>query len=358
MRFLIRLCLLWCVAPFLLGAEPERVVSSDPLFFVGETVDTATAQLLAIPQETPRLTSSDGTITYAVGDDFTWKPGTRVVTLAVGSRIAFKTDAQLYPAKDSPNSYRHRRGSEASMFFAPHGLMHQLQCHASYRTVDPWQCPLPSPASDAELGDLRTLLRAGAPIKMVTLGDSISTGADASASFKGAPHQPGYPDLVARDLTTRFRSPVTHVNLSVGGMDSKWGLTRVPEVIKEKPQLLLLAFGMNDASGRFPPAEFARVTKETMDAIRRDVPHCVVILVSSMTANHEWVHAAPELYPQYAEALDKLRGPRTACANVTAVWLATCERKKHMDLSGNGLNHPNDFGHRLYAETIAAVIGE
>ena len=31
-------------------------------------------------------------------------------------------------------------------------------------------------------------------------------------------------------------------------------------------------------------------------------------------------------------------------------------RKDPYDLSGNGLNHPNDFGHRLYAQTIVAAI--
>ncbi|MBX7074950.1 MAG: hypothetical protein K1X71_17550 [Pirellulales bacterium] len=27
-----------------------------------------------------------------------------------------------------------------------------------------------------------------------------------------------------------------------------------------------------------------------------------------------------------------------------------------LDLTGNGLNHPNDFGHRLYAQTILALL--
>ncbi len=76
-----------------------------------------------------------------------------------------------------------------------------------------------------------------------------------------------------------------------------------------------------------------------------------------MTANSEWAFAAPEFYPQYATALSKLTGPGVAFADVTEVWSAIAARKQHMDLSGNGLNHPNDYGHRLYAETILAVVG-
>jgi hypothetical protein len=39
------------------------------------------------------------------------------------------------------------------------------------------------------------------------------------------------------------------------------------------------------------------------------------------------------------------------------VWTVVESRKKHFDLTGNGLNHPNDSGHRLYATTILSVIG-
>lgn len=31
-------------------------------------------------------------------------------------------------------------------------------------------------------------------------------------------------------------------------------------------------------------------------------------------------------------------------------------RKRYLDLSGNGLNHPNDFGHRLYAQVLLHLL--
>jgi len=31
------------------------------------------------------------------------------------------------------------------------------------------------------------------------------------------------------------------------------------------------------------------------------------------------------------------------------------EHKHDFDLTGNGLNHPNDFGHRLYAQTLLSL---
>ena len=36
--------------------------------------------------------------------------------------------------------------------------------------------------------------------------------------------------------------------------------------------------------------------------------------------------------------------------------LDVINNKHDLDLTGNGLNHPNDFGHRLYAQTILALL--
>jgi hypothetical protein len=32
------------------------------------------------------------------------------------------------------------------------------------------------------------------------------------------------------------------------------------------------------------------------------------------------------------------------------------DRKRYLDLTGNGVNHPNDFGHRVYAETLLGLL--
>lgn len=335
----------------------SRRVEGDTLFFTGVSKDSATAQLLRIPSSAPQIASANGSMRFEAGRDFTWERGSRFLTLTADSRIPFKSTDELHPAPNSPNSYRSQRGTDRWMFFGPGRVIHDLQCVATYETADPWRVPWPAAAPDEQLGSLRSRLRSKQPVTFVMLGDSISTEADASAISGAWPKQPGYPTLVARELESRYDSRVTLTNLSKGGMDSKWGLTRVPNVIAEKPDLLLLAFGMNDASGRRTPEEFARITRDTIAAVRAALPDCSIILVSSMTANSEWVHAAPELYPKYAAALEALTGPGIALADITAVWSAVESRKKHFDLTGNGLNHPNDFGHRLYADAILAIIG-
>ncbi len=348
------LTIAYCIT---LAASAQSLTENESLLFTGESRAAAKAQLLRVPTGVPVITSSSREARFEPGRDFVWQPGSREITLTVDSRIPFKTDAELYPAPNSPNSYRSRRNSEAWMFYGPGRVLHDAQCAATYASKDDWAAAEIPTAPDAQLGKLRTRLKAQQRVKLVMLGDSISTEADASALSKAAPNQPGYPTLVSQALEAQFGSKTTLINLSKGGMDAKWGVSRVSDVIAAQPDLFLVAFGMNDASGKRRPEDFVRLTREIFEPVRVALPDCTVILVSPMTANSEWSHAAPETYPQYATELAKLVGPDVAFADVTALWTAIESRKKHNDISGNGLNHPNDYGHRIYAEVILKTIG-
>lgn len=333
-------------------------VEGDPLFFVKDDAGKpARAMLLFIPEKPPVVQSATRETTYEAGRDYTWQPGSREVRLAAGSRIPFKTAADLHPAPESPHSYKACRDGKSWMLFGEGRYFHDLQCVAAYPALNDWKGPQPKPAPEEQLANVRAKCKAGQPVKLVTLGDSISTGANASGAVGAPPLQPGYPDLVARGLEARFGIKVTSKNLSVGGMDSAWGLKQVPAVVAEAPDLVLCAFGMNDASGRRSPADFSVITSQIVQQIHAARPQCNVILVTPMTANPDWTFSAPELYPAYAAVLEKLAGPACAAANVTDVWTAIMEKKPYLCLTGNGLNHPNDFGHRLYAEVILAVVG-
>ncbi len=54
----------------------------------------------------------------------------------------------------------------------------------------------------------------------------------------------------------------------------------------------------------------------------------------------------------------QLVGPGVAVADLSSVWETMLSRKPYLDLTGNGINHSNDFGHRLYAEVIFSLLAE
>lgn len=341
--------------PFL---QPGKL-QGDPLFFVqteGEPV--AKTLLLKVPDSVPELHSATMEKRYESGKDFTWKEGGREIVLTPDSTIPFRKAAELHPAPNSANSYNGYRDGKSWMLFGEGRFFHDLQSSASYASKEVWQGPVPRAAPNDQLGKLREKLRRRQSIRLVTLGDSISTGANASGHAAAPPLLMGYHDLVARGLEKQFGVTVVDRNLSVGGMDSAWGLGQIPAVLTETPDLVVVAFGMNDASAGRSVEQFLKITGEIRDRVQTARPGCSVILVSPMTANPEWTHARPDLYPAYAAGLATLAGADCALADVTALWTAVLGKKTYLSLSGNGLNHPNDFGHRLYAGVVLALIGE
>ena len=329
-------------------------ITDDPLFFVLEVGRAqASARLLFVPQAVPLLRKATGDVSYEAGRDFMWSPGGREIVLTPQSRIPFRTQVLLPPG--SPDSIAASRDGKKHLLYGEGHFFHDQQALASYEPAEPWSGPVP--AADAT-GLARTLarLKARQPVKVVVLGDSISTGANASGVVGAPPGQMGYPELVVDGLSRRFGGPVTLVNLSVGGMNAPWGVEQMPAAIAEQPDLFLIAFGMNDASGRYPASKYRKDTARMADVMRAARPECDVICVATMTANETWQHAAPALYPAYRDQLLALREPGLAVADVTAVWSWIVERKKFLDLAGNGVNHPNDFGHRLYADVILALL--
>ncbi len=330
-------------------------LSAEPLFFVrAEGHPHATARLLLKPHAAPKLTRATGEVAYEAGRDFVWTPGSREVVLTAGSRIPFRREEELLPPPGAPDSIGTSRDGTRHLLYGEGHFFHDQQVLADYAPAEPWGGPHPA----ADLAGLaRTLarLRSREPLKIVLLGDSISTGANASGPMGAPPHHPAYQDLVVAGLHVRYGGEVSLTNLAVGGMSAPWGVEQMPAAIAAAPDLFILAFGMNDASGRRPPADFRELTRQMAAAMQAARPACDVIAVATMTANPVWQYAAPDLYPAYLAGLNALRAPGFAVADVTTPWSWIVSRKSYYDLTGNGVNHPNDFGHRLYADVILAL---
>jgi acyl-CoA thioesterase I len=80
------------------------------------------------------------------------------------------------------------------------------------------------------------------------------------------------------------------------------------------------------------------------------------VLVSPMLPNPRWPYPVMERFSAYRDALATLCGDGAALADVTRMWTDLLGRKSVHDLTGNGINHPNDFGHRVYAQVILALL--
>jgi lysophospholipase L1-like esterase len=334
------------------------VMHGESVLFVKETpAANPSASLLFVPTKVLAVRDPSQAITYTEGRDYILKPGSREITLPEGSRITFKLPQDLIrPAKSQRYALTRRDGTGEILFGGGHEY-HDMQATVTYEhATGTWTDTSPAVRGEG-LVRTRGLLKRKAPVTITLLGDSISTGCNASGWAKAAPYQPPYQDLLAMNLKAVHGSAVTLHNFSVGGTSTDWGVKNIDKVVATRPDLVILAFGMNDSSGR-PAAQYRANILAMIEATRRTVPEAEFILVAPMLGNADWITLKQELFPQYRDSLASLCGPGIALADMTKVWSGMLKHKKDRDLTGNGVNHPNDFGHRLYTQVLSALLRE
>lgn len=196
---------------------------------------------------------------------------------------------------------------------------------------------------------------------VVSYGDSITYGWAASGmqDIGKPPYCKKYADMAVEELQARFHAEIEHINLSVSGKCTDWAEAdeNVKGVVSARPDLVILAFGMNDA-GVFRPCVFAQRIKNIIAKIRAENPFTEFLLVSPILPNplvgfssgSSILHYHRE-YPRVFAAIER-ETEGCACANVTAVHSLLLERKRLQDTLSNNVNHPNDFMHRIYAQVV------
>lgn len=195
-------------------------------------------------------------------------------------------------------------------------------------------------------------------MKIVYYGDSITAGCDASSMWNIEPFAPQLSELVTMELKTRWGyEEIEEVNTAVGGTDSAWGLTEIEErVCAHRPDLVVLGFGMNDGGGVNPRRYEANV-REMIRKVRKAMPEAEFLLIATMLPNPDgtgWTC----FQPMYQWNLKKIAAqtPGVAVAPMTDVSEYILSQKDFEHVTGNGINHPNDFLVRVYAQVLAASL--
>ena len=176
-----------------------------------------------------------------------------------------------------------------------------------------------------------------------------------------SPNAPKWTDMFVEALEAQGVAVTAH-NTSVGGQVSSYAMMNYDTcVTRYAPDLVVLGFGMNDVSlwNNTSVQQYYKNIRTAIIRIRKELPNCEFILLGSMLPNPEAVDFVGNGYiPQYTEQLKKLADEYAgvAVADMTAVHSYILTRKNYRDITGNNVNHPNDFISRMYTQVLLDTV--
>ena len=198
---------------------------------------------------------------------------------------------------------------------------------------------------------------------LVTLGESTTAGGWASYRERTWAHQ------LARVINEFQRVPVQLVNVGIGAnvistrspayehSGKPAAMERLdPHVIRHKPDLLVVSYGLNDARGGTPPDVFAGEMRTLIDRVRDSMQPLIVLLGPYYMTGFDrfgpnWNKATLGLFHQFNDATSDVAADKHCLfvdllsAYGNASWLV------HHDTV-----HANDLGHRIVANKVFEVL--
>lgn len=328
--------------------------------------------LLYAPAQVLRLCSWDRETDYEQGRDFIVSG--RQILRTEGSRIPLLARSMYCKPYQGQPEKAWLRLPGGNAYFEIFPEIYRWQCRVSYRTAERWDGFIP-PDESRRLPRTMAMLGSETDFHLVFYGDSITAGWEASGCDEHAvnlacdefhltlnrpPYQPAWAQEVTGALSGACPQTRIHkYNRAAGAATTGWGVENAMRLVGPcTPDLVVLAFGMNSLQDK--PERFISEIKTILSRIRAQKPDCEFVLVSPMTPCDEIAGLQNNQLACQEAAL------ATLCAEESSVALAPVHTvfremgrrgKTHIDLTGNCINHPNDFAVRIYAQTILTALG-
>ncbi len=347
------------------------------------------ASLLYEPDEIIAVRSADMKITYSEGKDYTvnGRVLSRPRSTSTAPFLSCKSSV-FVPYTGGDRQYQLAADPSNAIYFHPDGKVHQKNTLTVFYThKDGWRGNTMPESQEDELSRAINKLKNGEDLKIVFHGDSITSGYTTSGdkedhrSLSGnlSPHSPAdnyapyvsaYPSMVTEALKLKFPSAnITKVNTAApGGQSGSYGLEHIDLVKNENPDLVVIAFGMNDSwmdtgnnHGRYYYKNFYI---QMMNKVLETNPDCEFIFVPCMLPNMAlnsflMNDASFDSHERHLYEIQKeYPDNHIAVVPTTSLWRDFYALgKKPSDYTGALDNHPNDWGHSIYAQLILNAFG-
>lgn len=293
-----------------------------------------------------------GTV-YTEGVDYTLTEEGDLVILRAGS-ILITTYKEIHLDSELPGK-SFQKDDGGYLRFSENGFFHKRQIQVTYRYESEWYGEIPK-RQGAKLPKTHGKLTNKEPMHVVVFGDSITNGGNTSGALNLPPYLPKFANIIVDEWKREYGyEDIRLTNTSVGGKDSFWGVEEANERVGTyAPDLLVIGFGMN---GRATPEEYKENIEKIMAVAKKANPNCEFVLIATMLPNKILPYFVRK-QPLYLEPLLQIASEQggVAVADMTTMHRDLLKRKAFIDMTGNNVNHTNDYLTRVYAQVILETV--
>ena len=371
----------WNTEAYMIPFWKSKNVVGESILLVSENGGAPQGKLLFAPETIESVVSYDLTgeraVEYQEGVDFTIDGNT---ISAIGKELPFMTDKELsgeerldgfdYSQIPSTDAGLHLPFTEGTGFI-------ERQIYVTYTHTGKWMGQVPVYAGGT-LSKTAEKLKNKETLNLFVYGDSISTGANSTGYLNVYPYADSWPEGVRKGLEQQYGGKVELLNKAVGGWTSEdaikssetvgWvggvqisqpGISgTLKEMPEYKPDLVVLGFGMNDATNGINRKTYKLYMQRIMTVIRQRNPECEFILLGTMIANPKAYNQSKgqiEYFNELKELSEENTG--TVAINIGQMHMDMLDSgKRYADMTGNNVNHPNDFLASVYAMNILSLL--
>lgn len=318
--------------PFWKGSRIE----DESVLLLSRNGATPSGSLLLAPTKVVSVRDSSLKNTYVAGKDYVVEG--RTIKAVAGSSIPTMSDTEF------PNDQ------------FPWPRFEGRKVFVTYEHEGAWSEAVPK-SQAVRLPGIASRFREHRPIHAVAYGDSITLGVNVSGFRNVPPYLPPWPELATREIARRTGCLVHMENASLGGMTSKWAEDNALDLVGSlKPDLVIIAFGMNDFWS-LEPVAYRRHLEAVMATIRSANPRCEFVLVSPMRFDPSYTKDPTYLgrFSAYLGELKAMQGPGVALLDITALSDALVRSKGFESLAADPM-HPDDFLGRCHAQALVELL--
>ena len=373
----------------------ETVVYQEPVLFYTDNGNVRSNVKLMYPVENIVAVTSYTTI----GGAFKWYREGTDFTVNIDGTISLTDDSSI-PHSINLSEIKYGIGTSGiwNSAFTWESQLPKNQVLVTYTYTKTWDgVDYSVPTYYNSISTAYDKLSNGDTLDVLFIGDSISTGSSASGqdgtfypyrsdsvgntttiqgwkSYLGLNTKPywvndSWDKQVVANIKAEYPNATINVkNRSVGSSASQWYFNHIDELLVtgtfgdvglENTDLIFIGFGMNEG-GNTAAIQNAN-TKKIIDYLRDKNPDVSIVLVSAFypifwdSNNQKWTNyrlgEQEDGYFELAEQYENI-----AVAPVNTAFVNILKAKEGVDYIANGINHPNDYGVNLYADTITATI--